>query len=184
MMASYDTSVVIRCIKGDENACRIMREDNECVIPPTVESEVRSFIGRIPDNCRIYTYDTDPFDTGVMIDVNDFVLGIREVFFSPPKRGKKKYWEVDKRDKVRFDRLCTVRKNGRIDENDWRIVKESNILVEKGKLNDNRLISDDKHITRNYCIETYRHVMNNLDEIVNGRKEDMLIDIVRYEDII
>ena len=181
-MAVYDTNVVINCLDGDERACKLMETDSECVIPPTVASEVRSGLHKVPPNCKVYTYQEEPFnDPSVAVEPARFAAAIREVFFSKRKRGRRKEWEVSGKTKRWFQSLCTEWKNGRIDENDWRIVKEANVLAELGYIDDKRLISNDSHITHDFCKAAYKYVMERLDQIVGGEPEEMEVEIIPYE---
>ena len=184
-MAVYDTSVALACIRGNEEACKLMSEDPECMIPPTATSEIWSFKHKLPSNCKLLTYDDPPFDDpSVATEPAAFVYAVEKVFMSPPKRGRRREWEVSERTKNYFRRFCVGIKNGKIDENDWRIVKEANVLAELDYIEDKRLISNDKHITNDFCRLAYEHVMSYLDEITGSEPEKMEVEIVPFREAI
>ena len=184
-MAVYDTNVVIMCLRGNKSACKLMESDPECVIPPTAASEVWSGLHKVPSNCKIYTYQTEPFDDpAIANEPAAFAYAVRKVFLSPSKRGRKKEWEVTEKVKRWFESLCVDYKNGRVDENDWRILKEANILAELDYISDKRLISNDSHLTNDFCQAAYEHVMTYLDEITGEKPEEMEVEIVPFKNAI
>lgn len=164
-MAIYDTSAVLRCSSDrDLNTCKLITSDPECTIPPTVANEIRSKRLSIPSNCKIYTYDTEPFILNT--EPIAFATAVKDLYLRDKfRKTKGKPWIPSKAEKAAFARACTTVKQGAIDLNDWQILKEANILAEEGYVTDARLITDDRHIYLPFCLEQYENVMEHMPEI-------------------
>jgi len=169
-MASYDTSVIIKCLNGDKDACDVILSDDNCVIPPTTWEEVTwktrpehmMMRNEIADHCRIYTYEIQPFSNfDVQDDINAFVDKIKTDWLNGiPKRGR---GAAEYNKKLRyFKRRCIGSGNVPHRLNDYRIYKESNVLGEFGVVDELR--SADWAQTDQGCQIIYEEVMRSLPE--------------------
>lgn len=174
-MAIYDTSTILRCSKDrDQATCELVASDSECVIPPTVASEIRSSNLSIPSNCKVYTHSEEPFIANT--EPVAFATAIEDVYLrGKMRRTKRRPWIPTKSERAMFARICTGFKNGVVDLNDWKILKEANILAEEGFVNDARLITDDKHLYLPFCIEQYENILEHMPEVAgSGYKSEAL----------
>ena len=165
-MAAYDSSVIIKCLKGDNFACNVILSDDNCVITPTAWEEVnykvrpwaKEKLEKIENHCNIYTYNDYPFKDRED-DINYFVNEIRlNWYHGKPKRGRgaAKF----NRDLRYFKRSCIGSKNPAHLYNDYQIYKEANVLAEEG-ISD-ILVSADHSQTDPKCQEIYGEIMESL----------------------
>jgi len=175
-MAVYDTSVILKCLHGDRIACEVIFSDQHCVIPPTTYEEMKfdwNYTGRkaIEEHCRVFTYEDYPFnDLEVRNEVEDFVrlIDVNYLRRTPRGRGAKEVrW---------FQRFCQGSSNLEHRLNDYRIVKEANILAERGVEGSDVLVSADHSQTSDFCVTVYHKVMESMGE-------EPLIQTKFYKDV-
>lgn len=158
-MASYDSSVLIKCMRGDDVACNVIFSDDNCVIPPTTYDEVKFSWNydkwkEIKEHCKIYTYDEYPFNQiDIQLEIEDFVKHVDKKYLRPKRKTREARW---------FERLCKGSGNLEHRLNDYRIVAESSELGKLGLAD--LLVSADHAQTNDFCVAVYRKEMEEVDD--------------------
>lgn len=201
-MAIYDSSVVIKCVeylegspKGDEQACNIIFSDTNCIIPPTTFKEIdwkkRLSAKRILEHCTIYTYDDPPFSNpSIQADIAAFVTEINTNWLYRTPGGKNEEArlkrefnrEVWRGKKVGYKPRCHGSGNLKSKLNDFRILKEANVLAEHGI--DNVLVSADWSHTDKICQLAYEKIMEEYlpDRYGDDYREEFAVKVCFYGD--
>ena len=180
-MAVYNSSVVLRCLHGDDVACEVIFSDENCIIPPTTKEEIKydwNYEGRkeVERHCKVYTYNDPPFnDFDVRNQIEEFVWHIDRNYLRATPRGRRA------RVVRAFQRKCQA--SGKLEHrlNDYRILKEANVLAELGVKGADVLISADRAHTDEFCCYIYEHVME--EELPIPYKEEMLVKTKYYRDV-
>jgi hypothetical protein len=203
----YDTSVVVKCInymrgkkppEGDKAACDVIFSDDHCIIPPTAYRELkqnpRAELKAIEDHCTVYTDDMPPFSERLTEKylgkelVDEFADYIRlEWINRTPSGHSEKAWlkrefnrEVWRNNQPRKRCHGSGKFEHRI--NDYRILKEANILAEAGI--DDTLASADWAHTDPVCQHIYDRIMEEFlpsDLRDSELREDLVVNVCFYK---
>jgi len=203
-MASYDTSVIVKCIdamkgkpRGDPKACEVIFSDDNCVLPPTTVKELefkpREEVKVIFEHCKTLTYNDYPFTEKIgevsnREHVDEFADYIRLEWLDKYPSGSSE----KNRLKRAFNRTVEIagkpRKqcqgSGTFEHrvNDYRIYKESNILAEYGIVD--KLISADWSHTNPTCQSIYEKIMEEFiaEDVDEKYRENHAIKVCFYKD--
>jgi len=197
-MAVYDTSVVVKCMnhmrglkppKGDKAACEVIFSDDNCIIPPTAVKELewkkRPELEAIREHCRFITYDDYPFnDFEVKRHIDEFVDEIRLNWIDKTPGGHSEKARLKREFNREVQRGNTIRKrcqgSGTFEHrvNDYRILKEANVLAEYGIAD--TLISADWSHTDPTCQYIYEKIME--EYLPEDVREDFEVKVCFYKD--
>jgi len=197
----YDTSVVIKCMDylkgngGDPHACEVIFSDDNCIIPPTAVKELyekprTDVLGAIESHCKFMTYDDYPFNQDdVRMHVELFADEIRREWIDKKPKGhgevarlKREFNRVVQRGQVWRPR-CHGSGNLTHKVNDYKILKEANILAEYGV--DDTFVSADWSHTDPVCLMIYDKIMSEYlpEEFGEDFKEDLVVDVKFYKKV-
>jgi len=193
----YDTSVVVKCLKylqgrgGDEKACEVIFSDDNCIIPPTATEELKEkprtdVLEKIEEHCTLMTYDDHPFnEDNVRMHVEMFADEIRREWIGAKPRGHSEIARL-KREfnrEVRGRPRCHGSGNIRHKVNDYKIIKEANVLAEYGIAD--TLVSADYAHTDPVCQLIYEKIMEEYlpEKFGDEFREDFVVNVKFYRDI-
>jgi len=193
----YDTSVVVKCMDylkgtgGDSKACDVLFSDDNCIIPPTAVKELykkprTDVLNKIENHCKFMTYDDYPFNVDDNREhVEEFADHIRLEWINKTPKGhseiarlKRAFNREVQRGKVWRPR-CHGSGNLEHKVNDYRILKEANILAEY-EIGD-ILVSADWSHTDPVCLMIYEKIME--EYLPEEYREDFVINVKFYKDL-